>query len=150
MTPYLALQLDGPAGISTGRERSIEEIEEIISKRRAEHAARSQKYGKYSKLYDAAQTVTAWDTIYDPTYDRVITPVSRNWSSGSGGYVLCCWDTFFAAMIASIDSRELAYANVVEVLNEKTPEGFVSNCSMGSGRKCFDRSQPPVGAITAL
>ena len=150
MTPYLALQLDGPAGISTGRARSLGEIEEIISRRRAELAARSKEYGKHSKLYDAAQTVTAWDTIYDPTYNRVITPVSRNWSSGSGGYVLCCWDTFFAAMIAAIDSRELAYANVVEVLNDKTPEGFVSNCSMGSGRKCFDRSQPPVGAITAL
>ena len=148
MTPCLSLPLEGPVGVSTGRSRSIDEIENIVSKRRREHSARREAYGECADLYDAAQTCTAWDTIYDPTFDRVITPVSRNWSAGAGGYVLCCWDTFFAAMIASIDNRELAYANVVEVLHDKTPEGFVSNCSMGSGRKTYDRSQPPVGGIT--
>ena len=146
--PYLPIELSPTAAVSTGKRRTLEEVRSILAERKREHDAGRAQYGAHADAFDALQTCTAFNTFYDPIYQRAITPVSRNWSLGGGGYVLCCWDTFFAAMIASVDHKDLAYANAVEVLNEKTPAGQVTNCSMGSGRKCYDRSQPPVGSIT--
>lgn len=151
LTPYLVLELSETLGVSTGRKRSLDEIRRIIATREAEHNARKKAFGELAEVYDAIQTCTAWDTIYEPIHSRVITPVSRDWNSGDrGGYVLFCWDTFFAGMLASIDNRDLACANVVEVLREVTPDGFVPNVSQATGRKSLDRSQPPVGSISIL
>jgi hypothetical protein len=56
----------------------------------------------------------AWNTIYDPTANRVITPVSRYWNTFFGGnYVLFCWDTYFGAYVAALDNKNLAYANAL-------------------------------------
>ena len=95
------------------------------------------------------QTCLAWDTIYDPLYDRVITPVSRIWNCGWGGYVMFCWDSYFAAVMASVDNKELAYANAIEVTREGIGCGFVPNFVSASGFNSRDRSQPPVGALCA-
>ena len=91
-----------------------------------------------------------WDTIYDPSQSRVISPVSRLWSAGWGGYVLFEWDTFFAASLASVGNRNLAYANALEILGASTPEGIVPNYARQGGWKSSDRSESPVGAITVL
>lgn len=40
----------------------------------------------------------------------MISPVSRLWSLDRGGYVLFDWDTFFAATLAAVGDRDLAYA----------------------------------------
>jgi len=69
-----------------------------------------------------------------------------NW----GGYVLFDWDTFFAATMASIGDKDLAYANALETLREETPQGFVPNYARAGNWKSTDRSEPPVGAITVL
>ena len=81
---------------------------------------------------------------------RVISPVSRVWSVNWGGYVLFDWDTFFAATMASIGDKDLAYANALETLREETPQGFVPNYARAGNWKSTDRSEPPVGAITVL
>ena len=139
-TPYLAAAFVGPVGVSTGSPRSVEEIRAILDRRRPTDGGVS----------DAIQTVMGWDTFFDPTQSRVISPVSRLWSTGWGGYVLFDWDTFFAASMAAIGDRDLAYADAVETLREETPEGFVPNYARAGGWKSFDRSEPPVGAITVL
>jgi neutral trehalase len=64
--------------------------------------------------------------------------------------VLFDWDTFFAATLAGIGDRDLAYANAMEILREETPNGFVPNLARPGGWKTFDHSEPPVGAITML
>jgi hypothetical protein len=143
--PYLVLRLDQPVGISTGRPRTIEQITDIITSRQAEHESRSA-----NELYSAIQTCLAWDTIYDPAAERVISPVSRIWSIGHGGWVLFDWDTYFAAWLAAPDDKDLAYANAVEITREKTESGFIPNFSYATGGKSRDRSQPPVGALTVL
>jgi putative isomerase len=76
--------------------------------------------------------------------------VSRVWSVDWGGYVIFDWDTFFAASLAAIGDRDLAYADAVETLRELTPAGFVPNYARAGDWKSFDRSEPPVGAITVL
>ena len=67
-TPYLAMALDRPVGISTGRPRSREEIEEIIRQSRQAHLARREPFGDLAEVYAAIQTCMAWDTIYEPEH----------------------------------------------------------------------------------
>ena len=148
--PYFAFRLDRPAGLSTGKARSLAEIEALIARARAGFAARTSGPAAGAEVRAAIETVLGWNTIYDPAGGRVISPVSRIWNVNWGGYVLFDWDTFFAATMASLGSRDLAYANAMEMLNEATPAGFVPNFARAGGWKSWDRSQPPVGAITIL
>ncbi len=147
--PYFAAPLTSPVGISTGTRRSLEQIQATIDAQHAVYEKSTQAAGNNAPLVDAIETTLGWDTIYDPSKSRVISPVSRSWSVGWGGYVLFDWDTFFAATLASIGDKDLAYANAMEILNEETPQGFVPNYAR-DGWKSFDRSEPPVGAITVL
>jgi putative isomerase len=147
LTPYLSMAMDGPVGISTGRPRSVEEIEEIVRKKRQEFLTGFEKYGDLAEVYRAIQTAVAWDTIYEPEKDRVVTPVSRCWNVHWGGYVLFDWDNYFAAYMASAENRELAYANAVEMTREATETGLVPNFATTNGVASRDRSEPPVGGI---
>ena len=52
--------------------------------------------------------------------------------------------------MAATGDRDLAYANAAEILRESPPAGFVPNYARPGGWKSFDRSEPPVGAITVL
>lgn len=113
-----------------------------------------QRWGEQYDCYDAMQSVLAWDNIYDPSICRVISPVSRIWSSdwfGSGdfgGFTLFCWDTYFAALMFGVDHKELAYANAAEITLAADGLGFVPNCYYSNGYRSRDRSQPPVGSMT--
>ncbi|HZU25233.1 MAG TPA: trehalase family glycosidase [Bryobacteraceae bacterium] len=138
--PYLAASFTDPVGLSTGRPRSLEEIRAVLDRARP----------RDNSVARAVETVLAWDTIYEPSKQRVISPVSRVWSEQWGGYVLFDWDTFFAASLAAIGDRDLAYANALEILREHTPAGFVPNYARAGEWKSFDRSEPPVGALTVL
>lgn len=146
--PYFAVELSGPIALSTGKRRTLAEVQQGINEKRG---AYEQSLGaNRPAAIDAIQSTLGWDTIYEPERDRVISPVSRVWSVDWGGYVLFDWDTFFAATLASIGDRDLAYANAIEILREETPAGFVPNYARAQNWKSFDRSEPPVGAITVL
>jgi hypothetical protein len=143
--PYFSADFNRPIGLSTGAPLSVEKIQAIL-----ERASQSQSTGPTAEVANAIQTVLGWDTIYDPENRRVISPVSRVWSVDWGGYVLFDWDTFFAATMASIGNRDLAYANAIETLRSETRQGFVPNYARSGDWKSSDRSEPPVGAITVL
>jgi len=149
-TPHFTHALDSTVGVSTGRRRSLTEIRQVVERRRAEHASEAARYGEHAEVYDAMQSVMAWATIYDPRNDRVVSGVSHAWNTSWGGYALFCWDTFFAAYMAAVSNKGLAYANAIEMVREATPDGFVPNYAEGRGRNSFDRSQPPVGSLVAL
>lgn len=104
------------------------------------------KYAKHQEIYDAMQTVLAWNVIYEPVHNRVIVPVSRIWNKWWGGYVLFCWDSYFASYMLAAENKELAYAMAAEITNEITPEGFVPNFG-AANYSSRDRSQPPVGSM---
>jgi putative isomerase len=112
------------------------------------------KYGDCYDEYNAMQSALGWNTIFDPTINKTITPVARFWSvnqssnSDLGGFVLFCWDTYFASMMFSVDCKELAYSNAVEITNGITDDGFVPNFRT-EYYKTRDRSQPPVGSLAA-
>lgn len=147
-SPYLAVQFNQQLAFYTGREKAIEDIISLVEKRRKEQKAIYNKYGSLSETYAAIQSVIAWNVIYDASNDRVIIPVSRIWNDNFGGqYVLFDWDTFFGAWMAGLESKELAYANAVEMVKHITPGGFIPNFAGSYGNASFDRSQPPVGSM---
>jgi hypothetical protein len=147
---YFSADFVAPVGVSTGKRRTVEEIRAAIERQHEAYKQSITAAGKAAPIFDAIETTLGWDTIYEPEGERVISPVSRVWSVGWGGYVLFDWDTFFAATMAGIGDRDLAYANAMEILREETPQGFVPNYARSGGWKSFDRSEPPVGAITVL
>ena len=143
-TPYLLVELSEPVTISSNAER-LSEASSIVKRNRETFLADRQEL---SDVYNAMQICLAWDTIYDPFKDRVISPVARTWSCASGGWTLFDWDTYFAAWMAGVENKDLAYANAIAITEEATEAGFIPNMSHPSGTKTRDRSQPPVGSIT--
>lgn len=105
------------------------------------------KYDDNSELYHAMQNALAWNIIYEPDEQRELTTVSRLWNMYRGGYVIFCWDNYFAAYMHSLDNKQLAYGNAIEMTNSITASGFVPNLSASKGIKTRDRSQPPVGSF---
>ncbi|MCL1856778.1 MAG: hypothetical protein FWF84_03935 [Kiritimatiellaeota bacterium] len=151
-SPYLGQAADGVCGFSTGRKRSVEEIRAIVATAAAERAAEDASFGDAAEIRNAMQCCLAWDTVYDPLHDRVISPVSRIWNANWGGYVMFCWDSYFAALMAAVDNKELAYANAVAITKEGVlrGNGMVPNFVNPSNYCSRDRSQPPVGSFTVL
>ena len=147
LTPYLSSLVKGPVGISTGEPRSLQEIRDILDRRAGELVQESKKYGDLAEAAVAIETGIAWNTIYEPKYDRVVSTVGRLWNEEYGGYALFGWDNFFLAYMTSLEDRELGIANILEHLRGKTEGGFIPNDNQGNGRKSWDRSQPPVGGV---
>jgi hypothetical protein len=146
-TPYISMRISEPVGISTGRWRSVLEIQAIVERQAQAFDQQFSKHGDLEQVYRAVQTAMAWDTIYEPEHRRVLSPVSRIWNVNWGGYVLFEWDNYFAAYMASLDNRELAYANAIEITREITENGQVPNFATTNGVSSRDRSEPPLGAI---
>lgn len=147
LTPYFSSFMEGPIGISTGEPRTLEEIRGILDKRADDLRREAEEYGHLAEAAIAIQAGIAWNTIYEPKRDRVVSTVGRLWNEEYGGYALFGWDNFFLAYMTSLDQRDLGMANVLEHLRGKTEEGFIPNDNQGNGRKSWDRSQPPVGGI---
>jgi hypothetical protein len=148
--PYFAADLVERVGVSTGKRRTVSDIKAVISRQEAAYRKSIAAAGQNGPIVDAIETTLGWDTIYEPSRQRVVSPVSRVWSVNWGGYVIFDWDTFFAATMAGISDRDLAYADAIETLRESTAQGFVPNFARSGGWSSFDRSEPPVGAITVL
>ena len=144
MTPYLALPLDRPVGLSVGRVRTVVEIQAVMTRLHAAEEARAADYGELAEVFRASCASLAWNTIYDPLKERVITPVSRTWCPH--GWVLFEWDTYFAAYMFSLDCPELAMVKAIAITEEITEAGLVPNFATANGAVSRDRSEPPVGA----
>lgn len=146
--PSLVFDPDETIGIYTGEERTLGEIQRIIDRNRQQVQDRADQYGELADAFIAMQGVLAWNSIYDPESDRVITPVSRWWNASIwSGFVLFDWDTYFAAYMMSLFSRDLAYANAVEMTKAITRKGFIPNYIAAHNNYTGDRSQPPVGSF---
>lgn len=165
-TGSMSCRAQSPAGRGSGScnaqeksdpdraERILQEASSLIQQKKNALDMRYSREGDLEWACRAAECAIAWDTVYDAVHNRVISPVSRLWSIRRGGYVLFCWDNFFAGYLAGYlpgtVGKETAYSNVIEIVNERTPKGFVPNMSCGNGQKTLDRSQPPVGSRMVL
>lgn len=148
--------LSSPVLVTVGRQYALEEAESLLQSRKtAMEQAGKEKYGERYDAFNACQSILAWDTIYDPAEEIIVSPVSRNWSvrwatvEDFGGYVLFDWDTFFASqMLASTGARELAYSNVHQILSSVDQLGFLPKFTADHKNITADCSQPPVGSMS--
>ena len=97
--PYFAADLTEPVGVSTGKRRSLAEIDAVVKGQRAAYVKSTVANGMAGQegtgpIADAIETTIGWDTIYEPAKHRVVSPITRVWSVGWGGYVLPDWDRF--------------------------------------------------------
>ncbi|MDR1444446.1 MAG: hypothetical protein LBI94_06165 [Treponema sp.] len=145
--PYISAELSGPAAVSTDTRKGAAELRGLMEEQKKKIIKDCAAYGDLAEAYNAMRTCLAWDTIYEPEKEQICSPVSRLWSIGWGGYVLFDWDTYFSALIASTENRELAYANAIAITHEKTEAGFIPNFGAADDYKSRDRSQPPVGSL---
>ncbi|HEV2481341.1 MAG TPA: trehalase family glycosidase [Puia sp.] len=148
--PHFCLLLNKPTAVYTGRRRSLAEIRAFLDTRRQAEERRGQAFGELADCFRAMQTILAWNTVYDAANARVITPVSRLWNRGWGGFVLFDWDTYFAGYMCSWFNKDLAYANMIEITKAISEQGFIPNYQAPFGNYSWDRSEPPVGAILVL
>ena len=143
--PYLTLALSGRCAFAAGQKRSFAQVAQTMEKARTQAQARFQK-DEAGQMQEVMTCAINWDTIYDARMDRIITPVSRIWSIGVGGYVLFCWDNYFAGALAATFDKAIAYSNLWEITGTLTRDGFVPNLTYATGQQSWDRSQPPVGS----
>lgn len=149
-SPHFVLPLKRELGIYTGTTKNLSQIKKIIAGKRAIQEKRVDSYKEYAELFNGMQSALAWSTIYDAPNQRVMTPVSRNWSSGGGGFNLFDWDTYFGSYMCSLFNKDMAYANAIEMTKSITPFGFVPNYKAPFGHVSWDRSQPPIGSTVIL
>jgi putative isomerase len=147
-SPYMVTTItDQIFGVYTGKKRSVDEIKNIIKHAREKEEMKSARYGDLSECFKAMQTILAWNVIYEPEKDRVVSPVSRCWNYNWGGYILFDWDTYFASYMYSMYNKDLSFANAIEITKSITPGGFIPNGAGSYGWQSIDRSQPPVGSF---
>ncbi len=148
LTPYMTFNSSLETGFYTGRKRSLDLIRRFVNEKKKQMSEKMKAYGDLSDAYEAMHTLLAWNAIYDPYNQRIITPVSRVWNENWGGWVLFDWDTYFTAAMYALDNKYHAYSNAIAITSEITEEGFIPNfaASLNNG-KSNDRSQPPVGSM---
>jgi len=143
-SPYLVVPGDSTVGFYTGPKQSLSQIKAKIDNAQRSFYAYSKKFKEKSGAFEAIESVLGWNTLYDPTTDRVITPVTRGWNEAWQGYVLFEWDTYFAALLFGLDNKKLAYSNVLAVTHGPRP-GLVGFWKMPGIESV--QSQPPVGSM---
>lgn len=146
-TPYLSFDSTAEIGFYAGQQRDLAAIKALIERRRDENRRLATRFGSLAPVYEAMQSVVAWNVFYDAANERAIASVSRIWNEAWGGYIIFDWDTYFAALMAAVDHKDLAYANAVAISSAVTDRGFVPNVEASFDVKSRDRSQPPVGSL---
>ena len=150
-SPYLTFESDKEIAFFTGKTRSLELIKRIMVKRDERNRARSDKYGEMAEIWVAMHNVLAWNTIYDPFNQRLITPVNRLESENWGGFYLSGNDSYFTAAMFALDNKWRAYSNAIAITGNLTPEGFLPGYTGALPNSSPpDWSQPPAGSLICM
>ncbi|MBV6645917.1 MAG: hypothetical protein KI790_10730, partial [Cyclobacteriaceae bacterium] len=145
-TPYLAIKgSEEPIAVYTGDKRSLSEIQKILRQAELDYHMYANRFGEYAEGFKAIQAVLGWNTIYDPSKERVISPVSRAWNKAWQGHVLFNWDTYLASLLFALDNKELAYSNAIAVTAYPHESGNIGHYQMADGTVSL-MSQPPIGS----
>ncbi|MEM1328634.1 MAG: trehalase family glycosidase [Bacteroidota bacterium] len=145
-TPHFCFESYEEIAIYTGEKRTLEEIKVLIETAKSELKKEAEQYGKLSESYQALQSVIAWNQFYDAFNDRGLASVSRIWNEAWGGYIIFDWDTYFIGLMAALENKILAYANIFAITDAVTDNGFIPNVK-STYLRSNDRSQPPVGSL---
>lgn len=144
--PYLAADFDREIAFCVNLPLDLASVRSRMAAARERYLMDRDSFAPCQEPYEAMECALCWDTTYDAMYGRILTPVSRLWSISHGGYVLFCWDNYFAAFMSSLRDKHLAYSNLIAMTLSRAKAGFVPNFIDGTGLRSEDRSQPPVGS----
>lgn len=118
--------------------------------RRADATGRLSTDGWLQDAADGLVRAITWNTVWNPSTQQIVTPVSRDFFSSRQRPVVFEWDNFFCSMMAMTIDRSLAEANFTVLLQNETADGFVPNFEFPGDGNSDDRSEPPVGAYCLL
>jgi hypothetical protein len=146
--------LDGPAHSTYvvagfGPLPSFDHIDDQLAAAQKDHEnRRPQADGPTGDIIGAITDNMNNSRIYSSDNKMVAISVSRTFSvSGPNFCPYFCWDSFFSALLTSLDNPAMARQTVRAILSGQTSEGLVPNyCHWGQGASP-DRSQPPVGSM---
>jgi len=158
----IAAWSEGTSGNAPARMDAPYEIEERIRRAREEHEKQSPSIcgGPFEGCYRALSSVMNWMTVWDQLHGIPYAPVSRSWVDNYmvrigfdktvRGPLTGLWDSFFHAIMQSVNDQSLAEGNLHVVLGDHAlmEEGYPTNY-MVSNFLSGDRSQPPLGALAA-
>lgn len=106
--------------------------------------------GLYEGVENALTNSLFWNTLYQPGYHRLYSPASRRWifpsQMGRENYTIFGWNSFFSAMLLSIESIKHAKDVMKSVLETQYPNGNIPQWRGETGGTA-DRSHPPVGSF---
>jgi glycogen debranching enzyme len=140
----------------SGSVATVAAVGAVVEERRAAaDAVRPRSGGWYRDAADALTRAVTWNTIHAPDLDRVLTPTSRDFVSVErqgfyGSWALHAWDTFFTGLVATVVDRDYARGILGQILPFADAAGMVPNRVSDERGTTWDRSQPPVGAMTVL
>jgi len=105
--------------------------------------------GLYEGVGEALTNNLFWMTLYQPGNHRLYTPAGRRWifpsEEGRGQWTIYGWNSFFNALLLSVESVKHAKDVIQSVLETQYPNGNIPHWKDKFGGTP-DRSQPPVGS----
>jgi hypothetical protein len=105
--------------------------------------------GLYEGVEEAITNNLFWMTLYQPGYHRLYAPAGRRWifptENGRDRYTIYGWNSFFNALLLSVESVKHAKDVIRSVLETQYPNGNIPQWKGKSGGTP-DRSQPPIGS----
>ena len=121
-------------------------IDAILKEKVDEYAARRPTVtGMFEGAPEAIGNSMSWTGTYVPAMGMTFPSVSRRWAWENGGWAIGGWDTFFNALLTSLEDPAQTASGIKAILLAQTPDGLVPNMASGNGNTP-DRSEPPVGA----
>ncbi|GAB4349231.1 MAG: hypothetical protein Kow0099_32190 [Candidatus Abyssubacteria bacterium] len=155
-----AARTEGPTIVLSGINPAEVEHGVRNAQSQYENTAPAITGGPFEGCYGAVSSVMNWMTVWDQLHGIPYAPVSRSWIDNymvrmgfdrtARGPLTGLWDSFFHAMLHSVNDRWLAESNIRAVLDDHAlmEEGYPTNY-MVSTFMSGDRSQPPLGSLAA-
>jgi hypothetical protein len=121
-------------------------IDAILKEKSEAYAAhRPTVEGLFEGAPEAIGNSMLWTSTYAPATGMTFPSVSRRWAWENGGWAIGGWDTFFNALLTSLEDPTVTASGIKAILMAQTADGLVPNMASGNGITP-DRSEPPVGA----
>ncbi len=124
-------------------DRFLEEEEDRYQRKRVKIE------GLYEGVEEAITNNLFWSSLYQPGKHRLYTPLGRRslypGREGLEAWTIFPWDSFFNALLLSVESVKHAKDVIRSVLETQYPNGNIPN-RRGSEGGTPDRSHPPIGS----
>jgi len=131
----------------------LEAVNGILNESREKYdASRASSTGKWGDFLGAIAANLNNSKLYS-SYTGIQCHIvgRKSWVTQPDYPPIFCWDSFFNALLASLEDPEGARATLRAVFHFQTPEGMIANVAgwngTRSGTMTVGNSQPPVGAL---